>query len=127
MAELKQIVIDCERAAPLARFWAAVLDSYEVLPYDEDEIARLAELGLTPDTDPNVIVIGDGPELCFQEVPEKKSEKIRMHFDIVAEQFAGEIERLRGLGATVVEEYESRTLMRDPEGNEFCVNEGHAR
>ena len=29
--------------------------------------------------------------------------------------------RLRGLGATVVERFDSHTVMRDPEGNEFCV------
>jgi Glyoxalase-like domain len=35
-----------------------------------------------------------------------------------------EVERLVRLGATVVERYGDITVMRDPEGNEFCVEPG---
>jgi hypothetical protein len=35
-----------------------------------------------------------------------------------------EAERLVALGATVVERYDDITVMRDPEGNEFCVEPG---
>ena len=51
MARLKDIVIDADHPAALARFWAAALDGYSVAPYDEVEISRLATLGLTPETD----------------------------------------------------------------------------
>ena len=51
MGALKEIVIDADHPASLARFWAAVLDGYAVRPYDEGEIARLAALGFTPETD----------------------------------------------------------------------------
>lgn len=44
---MRQIVFDCGRAAPLARFWASVLDGYDVRPYDDAEVERLAGLGLT--------------------------------------------------------------------------------
>ena len=37
---------------------------------------------------------------------------------------AEEVERLAGLGATVVERFEDITVLRDPEGNEFCVEPG---
>jgi hypothetical protein len=35
-----------------------------------------------------------------------------------------EVERLVGLGASVVERYDDITVMQDPEGNEFCVERG---
>ena len=34
------------------------------------------------------------------------------------------MERLAGLGATVVERFEGITVLLDPEGNEFCVEPG---
>jgi hypothetical protein len=50
--------VDCRHPARLARFWADALDGFEVLASDDAEVARLAELGLTPETDRCVIVIG---------------------------------------------------------------------
>jgi hypothetical protein len=123
MAAIKDIVFDCERAALLARFWAAAMDGYEVLPYDDAEIARLAELGLTPETDPNVIVVGPGPRLCFQQVPEPKTSKNRVHLDVEASDRGAEVERLCSLGATVAQTYDDWSRMADPEGNEFCLFE----
>ncbi len=69
MGRIREIVFDCEYAPALARFWAQVLDGYQVRPYDDAEIARLAAKGLSPDTDPIVMVDGPGPTLCFQQVP----------------------------------------------------------
>jgi len=51
MGKLKEIVVDCRGAAPLARFWAALLEGYEIRDYDDAEIARLAAAGLAPETD----------------------------------------------------------------------------
>lgn len=45
MARLKQIVVDSRHAAEPARFWAAVLDDFEVRAYDDAEIARLRRSG----------------------------------------------------------------------------------
>lgn len=75
MVSLRHIVVDCEHAPSLARFWAAALDGYAVRPYDDAEIARLASVGLTPETDPTVTVDGSGPTLLFQQVPEPKTVK----------------------------------------------------
>jgi hypothetical protein len=36
-----------------------------------------------------------------------------------------ELERLRELGASVVSEHGDHLVLRDPEGNEFCLS-GHA-
>jgi hypothetical protein len=45
-----------------------------------------------------------------------------MHFDLRSQgPRESEVARLIGLGATVVHEGSDLTVMRDPEGNEFCV------
>jgi hypothetical protein len=69
MSKLKDIVFDCPKPSALARFWEQVLEGYSILPYDDEEIARLAARGLTPETDYSVIMVGPGPRVCFQQVP----------------------------------------------------------
>ena len=71
--------------------------------------------------------MGQGGRLLFQVVPEPKTVKNRFHLDLHVglEQRAATVERLQGLGATVL--YEGAgggstwITMADPEGNEFCV------
>jgi hypothetical protein len=41
VARIQDIVFDCRHPAKLARFWAAVLDDYQIAPYDEAELERL--------------------------------------------------------------------------------------
>src|SRR6266699_4325656 len=68
-----------------------------------------------------------GPNIWFIRVPEGKTAKNRMHFDLRAPgTVTAEVARLVGLGATVVRHYEHHTVMQDPEGNEFCVEPGPA-
>ena len=125
MALLKQIVVDCRAAAPLARFWEAALDGFSIRAYDDAEVERLAALGYTPETDPVVLLDGPGGlELCFQEVDVEPIAKKPMHVDLVAADRAAEVERLVGLGASVHRRFEGHTWMRDPEGNDFCVTDG---
>ena len=51
--------------------------------------------------------------------------KILIHFDLRAPgAVADEVARLERLGATVVERHDGHTVIRDPEGNEFCVEPG---
>src|SRR5881396_756248 len=102
MSKLREIVFDCERPSLLARFWAAVLEGYRVRPYDEPEIARLAAIGLTPETDPSVLVDGPGPILCFQKVPGRTYGNNRVHLDVAAADRSAEVARLLGLGASVL-------------------------
>ncbi|MDZ4234590.1 MAG: VOC family protein [Dietzia sp.] len=84
--------------------------------------------------DPN----GVGPRLFFQRVPEGKVVKNRVHLDVrVATGLVGadrlasleaECERLVALGASRVrllpaaDGEESRIVMQDVEGNEFCLD-----
>jgi hypothetical protein len=121
VASLQQIVVDCHHPASLARFWAAALDDFEVRPYDDAEVARLAALGLTPESDPTVIVDGPHVEICFQEVGPPPVAKTPVHLDLRADDRAAEVRRLVELGASVRESFDDHTWMRDPEGNDFCV------
>jgi len=126
MARLADVVFDCAHPAGLARFWAAVLDGYDVAPYDDAELARLRAEGIDdPEDDPSVLVESTPglPRLWFQRVPEAKVVKNRVHLDVRADDVAAEVARLIALGARRVDDSPIGDLvvLRDPEGNELCV------
>ena len=123
MARLTQIVVDCTMPSSLARFWAAALDDFELRAYDRDEIERLATLGLTPETDPIVLVDGPFVEICFQQIDDVPSGKRPLHLDLVASDRRSEVARLIELGARVREEFDGHTWMVDPDGNDFCITD----
>ena len=120
---LREIVFDCEHPAALARFWAAVLDGFDVRPYDHAEITRLAKLGFTPETDPCVMVDGPGLRIGFQRTDTSRAEKNRLHLDVGADDREAATELAVSLGATVVEVFDDNTWLRDPEGNDFCITD----
>jgi hypothetical protein len=122
MSHLVGIVLDCHHASNLARFWEVAL-GWRIRPYDQAEVARLAALGLTPETDPMVAVdSADGSLVLFlQEVPEPKTVKNRMHVDVRLRDEA-HLEELLRLGATVISEHGGWRVLADPEGNEFCAS-----
>ena len=121
MSGLAAIVIDCERAAPLARFWSLAL-GWPIRAYDAAEVTRLAELGHTPETDPTVAL--DSPDgnaaLICAEVPEPKAVKNRVHLDIRVRDRA-HLDELLAHGAKVLAQREGWLVLADPEGNEFCI------
>jgi hypothetical protein len=126
VARLHDVVFDSRHPASIARFWAAVLDDYEIAPYDAAELARLRDQGIsTPEDDPNVLVessSGVPPRIFFQRVPEPKTVKNRVHLDLRCDGVETELTRLRELGARVVSEHDGHVVMCDPEGNEFCLS-----
>lgn len=112
---IKTVSWDCADALVLARFWAAALGS----DVDEDSTPAKAY----------VEAAGWGaPNMWFSQVPEPKTAKNRVHLDLRAPGgMAEEVSRLEALGATVVRRDGALTVMRDPEGNEFCVEPGAGR
>src|SRR2546426_9194629 len=108
MSQLSDVVIDCAKPAAVARFWAAALDGYEVAPYDEAELERLRNMGIEdPEDDPFVLVMntsGQGPRLFFQQVPEGKVVKNRLHMALAAPDRKGEVQRLEAPGARTGQE-----------------------
>ena len=72
--------------------------------------------------------VGRGRRLLFQDVPEGKSGKNRLHIDVHSEPGGLDtlVARLEELGATRVREVDEGPaghwwIMQDPEGNEFCA------
>jgi Glyoxalase-like domain len=122
---LKDIVIDARHPAGLARFWATVL-GYQVRAYEQDDIEFLTSIGRTPESDPAVAIDPpDGvraPSVFFNEVPELKNSKNRVHLDVWLP--GADVGPLVGLGATVLrgpDEDIDWWVVADPEGNEFCA------
>src|SRR5918995_683136 len=106
---IKSVTFDCADALVVSRFWAPALGT----DLDEDSTAEKAFVEAAG---------WGGPNIWFQQVPEPKTAKNRMHFDLRAPgPIPDEVARLVGLGATVVSVSDDLTVMRDPEGNEFCV------
>lgn len=115
MADLKlsHIAVDCRDARAVARFWQQVLDYNLTDDSDGDEV----EIELVPKD-------GGGTNLLFMNVPESKTLKNRLHFDLRPRDQAAEIERVKALGATEVDIGQGEqtwTVLADIEGNEFCI------
>jgi Glyoxalase-like domain len=112
---IKSVTFDASDALVLARFWAAALGS----DVDEDSTSEQAFVEAPS---------WGGPNMWFNRVPEPKTAKNRVHFDLRAPgPMRDEVRRLEALGAVVVMPGEDLTTMRDPEGNEFCVEPGPGR
>ncbi len=124
----------------LAAFWADVL-GVEVEDHS-DFVDQLVADGRMPAEDRVVVggrsafrdvaachdPSGTEPRLYFQRVPEAKTAKNRVHLDIHVESDskAAEVDRLTTLGAELIDTSDDRGpltyVMRDPEGNEFCLH-----
>ena len=130
---IANITFACESPIRLAEFWGEALGYVEpdLPPSVLEEVEKEIEAG---NLDPTgwamrVHPQGIGPRLLFQRRPKTPTESIPIHLDISAEDREAEVERLVALGATVVETktstigsiVETWTIMRDPEGNGFCV------
>jgi predicted enzyme related to lactoylglutathione lyase len=107
------LVFDTRDPMVEAIFWAGAL-GFEVDPDSDPTDAHIS--------DPSARTSG----AFFQQVPEPKVVKNRVHLDLrPTTTMAEEVERLRQLGAAPIrfvdEGHGSWTVMGDPEGNEFCV------
>jgi predicted enzyme related to lactoylglutathione lyase len=129
MVRIGNITFACEDPDRLADFWAAALGYVK-----QDAPPEFMEAWLEAGRDPNgaaacIDPSGTGPRLYFQKKRKTPTEVASIHLDLNVEDREAEVERLVGLGATVVETKtqttgpytEEWTVMRDPEGNGFCV------
>ena len=112
-SKLAVIVIDAIRPRMVADFWCAVL-GWHIVEEDSDIISIAPQ----DQSWPSIDVIA---------VPEGKTVKNRLHFDLRADgvSTAEELERLLALGARRVDVGQgpdvSWVVLGDPEGNEFCL------
>ena len=108
---------DAHNAAQLAQFWA------EALHRTVNDGATEDFASIAADTDSRL-----GPLLMFHKVPEGKTVKNRVHFDLKAAEVLTEADRLTSLGAKQVRslaENNNRWIsFIDPEGNEFDLVAG---
>jgi catechol 2,3-dioxygenase-like lactoylglutathione lyase family enzyme len=115
--EIAEVVVDCADLETARTFWTAVL-GYE-RGWAGGQFAQVH--------DPT----GHQLPILFQQVPEGKVVKNRLHLDLRTPDMASEVARLTGLGARRVREVEELgahwTVMADPEGNEFCVVRGNLK
>ncbi|MGC5051498.1 VOC family protein [Micromonospora sp. DT48] len=148
-----QVTFDAHDPTALSTFWRDTLGYVHPgppgvdLPEGADPLAAwddfLARIGVPPQQRNTRAAIEDpegiGPRLFFQQVPEDKMVKNRVHLDVRAapgltgaERMAAlqaESDRLVALGATQVRRVEPAPpleagfiVMTDPEGNEFCLD-----
>jgi predicted enzyme related to lactoylglutathione lyase len=107
------IVIRVDDLKRQTQFWAAALDYVPRDDVSEDFMLLRPRDGV-------------GPNISLDMVHSKLQIPPRIHLDLYAEDQAGEVERLKSLGATEVH-WDKRppdadyVIMADPEGNRFCV------
>jgi predicted enzyme related to lactoylglutathione lyase len=111
---VQNVAVDCADAYALARFWSEVTGC-----------------PLHPDARPGVahtqVTMREGPHLYFNQVPEPKVAKNRVHLCLrPLTSREEEVARLTGLGATLVADRREPdgsgwVVLADPEGNELCV------
>lgn len=112
-ARFTELCIDCADPKTLAAFWKEVLE-WHVSEEDDDSVELV-----NPES--------EWPVLLFARVPEKKTVKNRLHIDVSPRDRdqKAELERLLALGATHADvgqgEDASWVVLKDPEGNEFCL------
>lgn len=143
MAIKFQVTFDCAGPDALAHFWADALGYQLDNPPAGYETwhAYLKDIGVPEEEwDEGSAIVdpdGRGPRVYFQQVPEGKTAKNRLHLDLdVGGGRAAPLEqrraavneaaaRLAGLGARRLYEAEEQDhyhiAMQDPEGNEFCL------
>ena len=107
---IDEVVIDCAQPVALCEFWATVLGGTAV--HTTPDWSYLDPPGWT--------------RLAFQQVPEAKSGKNRLHIDVLVQDVAAGAAQAVGLGAVLMGAIQgdhkgSFQVLLDPEGNEWCV------
>ncbi len=135
-----QVTFDAADPHELARWWAGLL-GYQIEDA-HDLVTRLLAAGTVGEADvvqvegrlflAGAVAASDpedgGPRLFFQRVPEPKTAKNRVHLDVAVppDELDDEVQRLCAAGATLTgyNTYPGHraAVMRDPEGNEFCLH-----
>jgi hypothetical protein len=101
------VCVDAEDPPALARWWQTLVGG---------DLAR--------DPDGDVTLSGPGVRLYFLLVPDNKVLKNRVHFDLRATDYEVALARAVRLGAVPapdVYDGDRWAVLRDPEGNEFCI------
>ncbi|MEN8237653.1 MAG: VOC family protein [Actinomycetota bacterium] len=114
-ARVGAIMIDCHDPAALFAFWSRIVGV---------EIEHRYPAYIFTTTLP-----GNNIRLAFQQVPEDKIVKNRLHLDLAHPEPENFIAQVESLGGSRIEDHRtgdfSWTVLADPEGNEFCITAEH--
>ena len=114
MLELLHVTFSCADPGRVSQFWSELLE-YESEPAGESWLA----------SDPRA----EGVRLLFNKMEKSPTIELPIHLDINVPDRETELERVLQLGGRLVETKshavgelsETWTVMRDPEGNGFCI------
>jgi predicted enzyme related to lactoylglutathione lyase len=105
------IGLDVNDLATMKAFWEATLGYHEAR--GKESYSYLV--------DPS----GKGPHLFLQVVPEPRTEKNRLHLDVVVDSLPEAVAQAEARGAVRVTEFKTPitwfVVLADPEGNQFCL------
>jgi len=132
--------MDAADPARLGEFWALALGYRKEDPPGDFETweEALTSWGVPEEKWNNATaIVGDGPRIFMQKVPEAKTAKNRLHIDVISgagdppaekdwDVMRAKAAELVDAGAEVVQEFKQPgygewIVMTDPEGNEFCI------
>jgi hypothetical protein len=142
-----QVTVDCADPHELAAWWAEILQ-WELEPTNEEFIRQMVALGHATDAEtrtwrgqlwwatgaairlPQAAEMAGCRRMLFQQVPEAKTVKNRVHLDLRFDAAGGDLDATRDAllarGAGFLHEASQGPhrwyTMTDPEGNEFCVS-----
>ena len=103
------LALDCTDPLGLAHWWRRLLGG---------------AIDAGPQGDVVTLHTPAGLALDFLRVPEPKTGKNRLHLDVRSQDFAPAIAQALALGATRADDIYAGgrwQVLRDPEGNEFCI------
>lgn len=107
VAGLGALAVDCADPPALAMFWQRLLGGEVVVDEDGD-----------------VELLGGPVEIYFLKVAEAKAGRSRLHLDLHSSESDAVIELALDAGATRAQDVyvgDRWQVLRDPEGNEFCI------
>ena len=115
-ASVGYLVIDTTDPVRLAAFWCALLDVQVDATIGDGQFVVLSRTK-------------DGLTVGFQQVPESKLGKNRLHLDLIVDDLVAATAEVEGLGGRWLEPGTVRELegfqwrqMADPDGNEFDID-----
>ena len=117
---ISHTTIDCANAYELSAWWKQVI-GYVDVEGDPNEPGHEQCMIVHPDS---------GHSLLFIQVPDTKSVKNRLHFDLRPTEGTRdeEVARVVALGAKEIDDQRDHhgpgigwVVLADPEGNEFCI------
>jgi predicted enzyme related to lactoylglutathione lyase len=101
------LAVDSSDPGNLARFWQALIGGT-----------------VSTDADGDTTLSAPTLDLIFIRVPETKQGKNRLHLDVRATDYEAAVAEAQRLGAVMANDVydgDRWQVLRDPEGNEFCI------